>query len=195
MNMNMNGQSGSMNSMSMGDMPMNNAGSMSSMSSMNSDNMPMSNMSMDGMSMRGMSMSSMSMVFFNSMKTTLYTGMWTPNGMGSYAATCFFLIFLASSHRFLYALKSWLEMYWKDNNGSEMSYEEDSVAMKQRKMSIPPWRLTVDPLRAILDTIIVAVGFFLMLAVMTMNVGYFLSVLVGTFIGSLGAGRFSSSTH
>lgn len=29
-----------------------------------------------------------------------------------------------------------------------------------------------------------------MLAVMTMNVGYFCSVLVGAFLGELGAGRY-----
>lgn len=31
-----------------------------------------------------------------------------------------------------------------------------------------------------------------MLAVMTMNVGYFLSVLGGTFLGSLVAGRYAA---
>lgn len=32
-----------------------------------------------------------------------------------------------------------------------------------------------------------------MLAVMTMNVGYFLSILGGTFLGSLAIGRFAIS--
>lgn len=32
-----------------------------------------------------------------------------------------------------------------------------------------------------------------MLAVMTMNVGYFMSVLAGVFIGSLAVGRFSTA--
>lgn len=31
-----------------------------------------------------------------------------------------------------------------------------------------------------------------MLAVMTMNIGYFLSILGGTFLGSLAIGRFAS---
>lgn len=31
-----------------------------------------------------------------------------------------------------------------------------------------------------------------MLAVMTMNVGYFMSVLAGVFVGSLAVGRYSS---
>ena len=34
-----------------------------------------------------------------------------------------------------------------------------------------------------------------MLAVMTMNVGYFLSILGGVFIGELGVGRYSQSTE
>jgi len=32
-----------------------------------------------------------------------------------------------------------------------------------------------------------------MLAVMTLNVGYFISILVGTFIGEVAVGRFSMS--
>ncbi|POS82840.1 hypothetical protein EPUL_006448 [Erysiphe pulchra] len=160
MDMDMDGHSSSMSDMAMGGMAMGDAKPMGPVSSMGGD-MSMGNMSMGEMPMSGMSMSSMSMVFFNSMKTTLYTSMWTPNSTSSYAATCFFLIFLASSHRFLFASKSRLEMYWNSNHGSEMDYEEDSITMKKRKMTTPPWRLTVDPLRAILDTMIVAIGFFL----------------------------------
>ncbi|KAI6248988.1 hypothetical protein HI914_02790 [Erysiphe necator] len=203
----------SMSDMTMGGMHIDDDRPKNSMSSMSS-----SNMSMGGMSMGSMTMSSMSMVFFNSIKTTLYMSMWTPNNMGSYAATCIFLIFLATGHRFLFALKSRLEAYWSDldvnqrlavTSGklplseriamdpssrkmvlSEMGVEEDVIVIQKRKLSTP-WRLTVDPIRAILDTIIAAVGFFLMLAVMTMNIGYFISVLAGTFVGSLIAGRFT----
>lgn len=54
-----------------------------------------------------------------------------------------------------------------------------------------PWRLSTDVPRAGLDTIIATVGYFLMIAVMTMNVGYLCSVLGGTFLGSLICGRFA----
>jgi Ctr copper transporter family len=36
------------------------------------------------------------------------------------------------------------------------------------------------------------IGYYRMLAVMTMNVGYYLSVLAGIFVGSLTLGRFAT---
>ncbi|KAF3490734.1 expression library immunization antigen 1 [Arthroderma uncinatum] len=51
---------------------------------------------------------------------------------------------------------------------------------------VMPWRFSVDLPRAAMLTLNAGVGYLLMLAVMTMNVGYFLCVLVGIFVGDLG---------
>lgn len=58
-----------------------------------------------------------------------------------------------------------------------------------------PWRFSTDLPRALLVTAIVGVAYLLMLAVMTMNVGYFLSVLGGAFLGELFLGRFINAGH
>ncbi|PNS14874.1 hypothetical protein CAC42_2103 [Sphaceloma murrayae] len=57
-----------------------------------------------------------------------------------------------------------------------------------------PFRLSTDIPRAGIYTAQAGVGYLLMLAVMTFNVGYFLSVLAGLFVGELALGRFTSKS-
>ncbi|KAI3320791.1 Ctr copper transporter [Xylariaceae sp. AK1471] len=161
-------------------------------------------------------------VFTNEMATALYSDAWTPNTPGAYAGTIIFLIFLGAFFRLLLAGKALAETRWLDAEMkrryvvvqgkqpiseqisrddlskrmtlSENGIEEDVFVVQRRQQIHRPFRLSIDPLRAGLDTVIAGVGYLLMLAVMTMNVGYFLAVLGGTFLGSLLVGRFYSTS-
>lgn len=93
---------------------------------------------------------------------------------------------------------------------SENGLEENVTVVQKGHGIWRPWRFSVDPVRAVIDTAIAGVGYLLyvfffslltfatftnihrMLAVMTMNVGYLLSVLGGVFLGSLAVGRFAT---
>ncbi|KAL7907219.1 Ctr copper transporter [Trichoderma velutinum] len=162
----------------------------------------------------------MAMVFQTNIHTPLYANSWTPSQAGTYAGTCIFLIALTVIARLLVAFRIRQERIWSDKdaqrryvvvNGKEPISErlsrdpdaksmnmmlsengvEEKVFVVQRKHStVQPWRFSVDPVRAAMDTVIVGVGYLLMLAVMTMNVGYFMSILGGTFLGSLLVGRY-----
>lgn len=55
-----------------------------------------------------------------------------------------------------------------------------------------PWRLSVDVPRAAIQTVLSGVGYLLMLITMTYNVGYFVSVLGGIFLGELVFARYAS---
>ncbi|EQK99494.1 low affinity copper transporter [Ophiocordyceps sinensis CO18] len=77
---------------------------------------------------------------------------------------------------------------------SENGVEESVVVVGRKGAVAPPWRFSVDPVRALMDTVLAGVGYLLMLAVMTMNLGYFLSVLAGVFAGSLAVGRYSAGS-
>lgn len=57
-----------------------------------------------------------------------------------------------------------------------------------------PWNINEALARAVLDTVLAGVSYLLMLAVMTMNVGYFMSILGGTFLGSVVIGDWTATT-
>jgi hypothetical protein len=115
--------------------------------------------------------------------------MWTPATTGEYAGTCIFLIILGTVFRGLLAVKAWTEAAWLDaefnrryvtvaskppkadrisRDGdskrmilTENGVEEEVMVVKKRGMGIRPWRITTDPVRAVMDTIIAGVGYLL----------------------------------
>jgi hypothetical protein len=141
------------------------------------------NGSMDGS--HGMSMT---MLFQNTMATPLYSATWTPNNTGAYAGTCIFLIVLAIIARVLLAIKSQMEARWLDHEErriygsapsssttvvrdaearktrvslSDNGVDEAVVAVQRKRTAVHPWRLSVDPVRAVMDVLIVGVGYLL----------------------------------
>ncbi|KAI0405553.1 Ctr copper transporter [Xylaria palmicola] len=160
-------------------------------------------------------------VFNNDLMTALYSEAWTPSTAGAYAGSIIFLIFLSAFFRVLLAAKALTEARWLDAEMkrryvvvqgrlpkseqfsrddlskrmilTENGVEEEVFVVQRTEHIHRPFRLSVDPLRAAFDTLITGVGYLLMLAVMTVNVGYFLAVLGGTFLGTLLVGRFYSA--
>lgn len=145
---------------------------------------------MDGMSSSNESMvMTMMAVFQTNMATSLYSTSWTPSTTGAYAGTCIFIIILAATMRGLLALKWWMEERWLDRELkrryvvvegrpglpqrlssdtmakratlSENGVEESVVVVEKHKSQLRPWRLSIDPLRALVDTVIAGVGYLL----------------------------------
>jgi hypothetical protein len=128
-------------------------------------------------------------VFTTSMATPLYSTAWTPANAGTYAGTCIFLIVLGGMLRGLLALKAiqeskWIDKEWnrryvtvqgklpvseqvsrdsfsKKMTLSENGVEEDVMVVKKKSTQVSPWRLSVDPIRALIDTAIAGVGYLL----------------------------------
>ncbi|XPS72324.1 hypothetical protein M3J09_004489 [Ascochyta lentis] len=162
----------------------------------------------------------MAMAFFTATDTPLYSEAWTPKNAGQYAGTCIFLIILAITLRGIITIKSLLEaraleaaakrryivvagekaITEQANDASSMTgilttngMQEDVRIVSAPAKLIQPWRFSVDLPRAALMMVATGVGYLLMLAVMTFNVGYFLSILAGTFIGELALGRYNQA--
>ncbi|KAK6355363.1 hypothetical protein TWF696_004472 [Orbilia brochopaga] len=167
-------------------------------------------MSMDGMDMGGSgSMSNstashgMGMVFQWVLETPLYSYAFTPSNSGQYVGAIFFLIVLAFIHRGIIAFASHKESVWKEQESrrkiviatpSSLDDNDDkaSVAVSSREevRTRMPWRWQVDAVRALLSTVKTGVHYLLMLAVMSLNVGYFFAVLIGVFLGDIVFARY-----
>ncbi|KAH6618658.1 Ctr copper transporter-like protein [Boeremia exigua] len=179
-------------------------------------------MDMGGHDMGGSTSShtGMAMAFFTATNTPLYSEAWTPQNAGQYAGTCIFLIILAITLRGIFTAKSFLEakaletamkrryvvvagekaVAEQANDANSMTgilttngMQEDVRIVSAPVRLVQPWRFSVDLPRAALMMVATGVGYLLMLAVMTFNVGYFLSILAGTFIGELALGRFNQA--
>ncbi|KAK8075392.1 low affinity copper transporter [Apiospora hydei] len=154
-----------------------------------------------------MDMSQMAMVFFQSVNSPLFAKAWTPASPGAYAGTCIFLIALATLHRVLIAVRNLVFETGPHGHRKLDTDEEEAAYMRRygrsagvlarvrRALHDNPFRIATETARAFSEVIVGGIGYLLMLAVMTMNVGYFLSVLGGIFLGAFLAGRFGTSDH
>lgn len=68
--------------------------------------------------------------------------------------------------------------------------EERVRVVRSTKQPGIPFRLSVDVPRAMMVALITGVGYLIMLGVMTMQVGYFCSLVAGVFVGELLVGRY-----
>ncbi|KAK6542277.1 hypothetical protein TWF694_006237 [Orbilia ellipsospora] len=153
----------------------------------------------DGSSSSNTSHAAMAMVFQWIIETPIYSYAFTPKTTGQYVGALFFLIVLCIINRALIAFASRKEMIWRAQESSRKiiiagkKYDEDQGSSdgSVREVKGPaPWRWQVDMIRALLSTLNVGLHFLLMFAVMSLNVGYFFAVLIGTFLGDLMFARY-----
>lgn len=135
---------------------------------------------------------------------------WVPSSPRAVAGASFALFFLAILERFVNGLRGRLQGYWASNalhRSAEHVIREDNASNKServwssrgraliptpRKRIVPPFILAHDFTRGIIYIIQAAIVYALMLAVMTFQVGYFVSIVLGLGVGELSFGRWAS---
>ncbi|KAH6646583.1 Ctr copper transporter family-domain-containing protein [Truncatella angustata] len=181
-------------------------------------------MMMDDGNMSNMTISPMepmAMTFFSSQNTSLFSQAWTPSTTASYIATCIFLLLLGAVMRGMLAIKPVIEnAIWKlQSKKHEMLLSEEDCSegidymkhhghIRDGDVAIGglygilqgmvkrwrPWRFKPSVSRALYETLLSITGYLLMLAVMTMNIGYFFSVIAGVFLGTFVLGNLATNS-
>ncbi|CAI7564284.1 unnamed protein product [Penicillium pancosmium] len=139
---------------------------------------------------------SMQMAFnTENLSTMLYSTSWMPTSTGGYVGTWFFLFFLAVIWRAMSAKIAKLDASWAARNAGYPILINGGQDEPSRQNLIQTWRLSVNLPRAVFRMVNQGIAYLLMIAVMTMNVGFFFAVLVGYFVGELISGRVSRADY
>ncbi|KAJ5653959.1 Ctr copper transporter [Penicillium odoratum] len=143
--------------------------------------------SSDSMSMSDMAFNT------NNLSAILFSQSWMPTTTAGYVGTWFFLFFLTVIWRGSAAMLSKLEVFWAAKNARYSILINGGQDQPTQSDLVQAWRLSVNLPRAALRMVHQGIAYLLMIAVMTMNVGFFFAVLVGYFFGELVFGRVSRS--
>jgi len=146
---------------------------------------------------------------------SLWLRTWMPSSVGTMIAACIGLALLAMFHRSLHVYRKLLETMWA--NDEDLIDFDDSASVGRGSTSKgEPYDLEIaraqgigtpnrnimgsetnrmgfrysrDIIRSVVHMFETGIGYFLMLAVMTFNVWFFISVVLGATIGELVFGR------
>ncbi|KAG9240669.1 Ctr copper transporter family-domain-containing protein [Calycina marina] len=129
----------------------------------------------------------MSTVFFTSTHTPLWFSALVPQTTAQYTGICLFVLAFATLFRLILAFRlqfsSSFAAAQHPHKALLSPYTNDEMPRR--------WNIKETLVIAAMDALVAGVSYLLMLAVMTFNVGYFLSVLGGVFLGSVIFGRFT----
>jgi len=134
------------------------------------------------------------MAFTTSIEGTVLFEFWDVKTPVQYAATCFFVFALAMLYELLSEFRARLHAKWAPSNGSgdqapliAHSVNVSSTPAGQFVYVADPWKMRL--VKGALHTIQLGLSYIIMLIAMTYNVGYFLSMLAGAFVGYIAFAR------
>ncbi|KAE9410822.1 Ctr copper transporter [Gymnopus androsaceus JB14] len=137
---------------------------------------------------------------------------WHPSSSGAIAGACIGLVLVALFERWLFSIRAGLESYWRqrtlamyneldskvnkhdnDETSSTNSVENKSCSQGDRKTrTVPPFIAAHDVSRGAIHALQALLGYILMLAAMTFQAAYIISIILGLGIGEILFGRLNT---
>ncbi|KAL0948927.1 hypothetical protein HGRIS_009035 [Hohenbuehelia grisea] len=136
--------------------------------------------------------------FHSSLGEPLWFDAWTPESAGAMVGTCIGLFFLGVLSRWFAALRSMMELHWHQQAHLALQNNVEKVESLTGMMSMrygPPFIPGHDIARGAFQVGQAALNFAFMLAVMTYQVGYILSIICGLGVGETLYGRYVTTGH
>ncbi|KAG5437731.1 hypothetical protein PCANB_000444 [Pneumocystis canis] len=149
-----------------------------------------------------------SMGFFCSTKTALFISTWVPRSSFQYFLALIFIFCLGIIYKILSAYKSYWEYQQRikyknqpqsinnaDTNYPSTEYLEqpfESMLNKEKNKQNSPFQYQACFIRGSLQFFICFISYLLMIVVMTMNIGYFFTAIIGISIGEMILFRYSN---
>ncbi|KAH8986462.1 CTR copper uptake transporter [Lactarius akahatsu] len=122
----------------------------------------------------------------NGMDMNMDQGMSMSMGnMGAMVGTCIGLFMLAVAERWLSAMRAVMEAHWRTRAQIRVATSD------KPSRRVPPFILSYDVPRGIMRMTLASIGFLFMLAVMTFQLGFIFSIVIGLGVGETLFGRYS----
>jgi len=154
----------------------------------------------DGMTLASGTM--MPMLHFTPLTDTLWFNGWVPQSRGALAGACIGLFVLALVDRWVSAVRAMMEAHWREagervRRASEKGCDDESNKGKKKKFGMrlraPPFMPAHDIMRGAMHALQSLFGFAFMLAVMTFQASYIITLILGLGIGEMLFGRYGAA--
>ncbi|KAF8273769.1 Ctr copper transporter [Lactarius quietus] len=130
----------------------------------------------------------------------LFFKSWRPSSNGAIAGASIALVFLAILERSLFSTRGALEARWRRRKPAakeEDVFEDEPGPTRspivQQRRTIPPFVFSHDIVRGALYSLQALLSYALMLAVMTFQAAYIISIIIGLGLGEILFGRIASA--
>lgn len=115
---------------------------------------------------------------------------WVPQNAFQYWLAIFSIVVIAIVYELLRAFRAIFE---KRARAPQKRTDDQETLLDGGNGDYVPFKIGTDFTRALLRSVELALSYFLMLIAMTFNVGFFLALILGAFIGTVLFGRFQSA--
>ncbi|KAJ6566154.1 Ctr copper transporter family-domain-containing protein [Mycena capillaripes] len=122
---------------------------------------------------------------------------WVPQSAGAMFGACIGLFILALVDRWLAAVRGMMDAHWREAGRAAAKKacdgDDSKGKIKKFRLRAPPFIFAHDGMRGAMHALQAALGFAFMLAVMTFQAAFIITIALGLGIGEMMFGRYAAA--